>query len=276
MANALIKSVGEIGMERLQECVEHAGSKFLSTIRTCFAVSKKGRAEAFGTCFFLKVDSKPYLVTAGHVIDHSDTSTIYITAGTQLKTLTGEFMTSVSPNGNRDKDHYDFAFLELTEAQCAEFQVTHFIEENMISANKADTSKRTYMALGFPASAQKVEWDKPIAHTNAVSHTGFHKHNPQLLSRLKLSGDEHFSIKRDKRVKAFNGPMCNAISIKGASGGVLIDLGPIDPAKLAPNAPCTALLAGLLIEFTRERIVLALKLQVILDAIQKPSLRCAR
>jgi hypothetical protein len=91
-----------------------------------------------------------------------------------------------------------------------------------------------------------------------------------LAKRLGVSGAEHFFIVHDKRVLTFSGQKKNAVKPQGASGGVLIDLGPFDPEKLRPDAPCVGLLAGLLIEHhSVARRIVAVRIQIVLEQIGK-------
>ncbi|WP_434034901.1 hypothetical protein [Cupriavidus sp. a3] len=266
--NGLIKTIGEIGLERLEECSTWAGQRFLPSVRTCFWSDVRGRAEAFGTCFLMRVQGKPFLVTAGHVIDKNEGGqrTIYVASGNRLSPLQATFYTTAGPDGQRGKDHYDFAFAELSDFQCKELAADSFIDETMVSANQAAPERRAYMTLGFPASKQKVAWDKPIAYTEPWTFVGFHKHKPELATKLEVSGEHHFFVDRDERVRNFKGERQNAVKPHGTSGGILIDLGPFDFAKLEPGSQCTALLAGLIIEHHKEhRAIVAVRIQLVIE-----------
>ncbi len=270
MTDRLVKTIAEIGLERLEECSRVVGAQFLPSVRVCFGVDARDRPDAFGTCFLMRVEGRPFLVTAAHVIDENAHTTIYVAGGNKLIQLEAQFLATEKPDDGRNADHYDFAFTELSEEQCADLAADILIEEHHVSANQAPTANRAYMTLGFPATRQEVDWQKPVVRTEPWTFVGFDRPDPSLAKRLGVSGAEHFFIVHDKRVLTFSGQKKNAVKPQGASGGVLIDLGPFDPEKLRPDAPCVGLLAGLLIEHhSVARRIVAVRIQIVLEQIGK-------
>jgi hypothetical protein len=270
MNDKLVKTIAEIGLERLEECSRIVGSRFLPSVRVCFGVDARDQPDAFGSCFLLRVEGRSFLVTAAHVIDENAHTTIYVGGGNKLVQLEAKFLATEKPGDRRGADHYDFAFTELSEEQCADLAADTLIDERQVSANQAPSANRAYMTLGFPATMQKVVWKKPIVRTESWTFIGFDRPDPDLAKRLSVSGADHFFIVHDKRVLTFSGNRQNAVKPQGASGGVLIDMGPFDPEKLRPDSPCIGLLAGLLIEHHSDaRRIVAVRIQMVLDQIAK-------
>lgn len=81
---------------------------------------------------------------------------------------------------------------------------------------------------------------------------------------LGVTGTHHFAIRFEDRVKTFAGREKDAPDPEGASGGILIDLGNFDPAKLAPSAACVGLL------YRREyRAIVATDIQVAIEQMRR-------
>jgi hypothetical protein len=77
-------------------------------------------------------------------------------------------------------------------------------------------------------------------------------------------------LKFEKKSKAFTGETTDSITPHGSSGGVLIDLGRIDPQSLSSSSQFTPRLAGILIEHhPASKAILAVKIQSIIEVIRK-------
>ena len=264
-----LKTIAEIGLERLDKCSQTIGQIFFKAVRPCFALDELNHPVAFGSCFFIGIDGTRYFVTAAHVIDESVHTPIYVGSGANFVPITGLFSTTIKPDGSREKDRYDFAYVELSDKQCEEMQIDFVITEDMISKNRIRKESRGYMALGFPEQMQLVNYDARKAFTEAWTYIGFHSPNRDLNEALGITGDEHFTIRFESRVKTFKGRERDAIEPRGASGGILIDLGSFDPEKLHPDAPCKGLLAGILIEHHWEQeTILATDIQFVISCIR--------
>lgn len=248
---SLLKSISEIGLERLDVCSKIVGQRFFKAVRPCFALDEFNQPVAVGSCFFMELNGTRYLVTAAHVLDEAELSPIYIASGTSFAPLTGLFSVTSKPGGKRSNDRHDFAFVELTQQQCEEMSADFFITEDMISQNRTRKERRAYMALGFPERMQLVNYGEHMAFSEAWTYVGFHRHADALNASLEITGERHFSIRFEDRVKTFKGTERDALDPRGVSGGILIDLGNFDPAKLRPDEPCKGLLAGILIEHHR-------------------------
>lgn len=265
-----LKTIGEIALERLDICSTEVGQQFFSAVRPCFVLDDINQPVAVGSCFFLQLDGSRYLLTAAHVLDEAENNQVYVSAGSGFELLTGLFGVTEKPGGDRNNDYYDFAFVELSDAQCDNLGATSFITESMISHNRSDKERRGYMALGFPEQMQLTNYDVRRIFTEAWTYVGFHRPNQALNESLGISGEQHFAIRFDQRVKTFKGAERDAPNPKGTSGGILIDLGNFDPEKMRPNTPCTGLLSGILIEHRCEHgIILAADIRFIVEQMRR-------
>lgn len=270
----LIVSQGEAVRAWIKERTSQAQASFFPSVRPVYWATPSGTAEAIGSSFLLRVDGKRYFVTAAHVLDLNQQSTLYVGGGNALEPITGIAGVTKAPASGRADDKFDFAFMELPEDFANRLGVDVFIDVTKISQNRGSLEGRCYVALGYPASRNKP---KPISVTGthvcgkawAYSSTAYTDEN--VFNAVGASTDTHLLLKFAKKSKAFTGEITSSITPQGASGGVLIDLGRIDLQSLSPSAQFTPRLAGILIEHhAASKAILAVKIQSIIEAIRKP------
>lgn len=232
-----------------------------------------GIAEAIGSAFLLRVDGKRYFVTAAHVLDLNQQATLYVAGSNALEPIAGIAGITRAPASGRVDDKFDFAFMELSDDFSSRLGVDAFIDANEISQNRGTLDGRCFMALGYPASRNK---SKPISVTGthvrgkAWAYSATTYTDEKVFNVLGASQDWHLLLKFAKKSKAFTGEVTASITPHGASGGVLIDLGRIDPQSFSPTAQFTPRLAGILIEHhAASKAILAVKIQAIIEAIRK-------
>lgn len=270
LSEKLIKTAAQIGLERLDLCSRLARERILPAVRVCYGVDDRQRAEAFGTCFLLRVSGRPFLVTAAHVIDKNKYTTIYIGGAGNLVQLEATFLATEAPREVRANDHFDFAFTELTDSQCTDLSANVLIDESEVSSNQAPSQDRFYMAVGYPAARQRVVWGQTVVRTDPWTYIGVDRPRPELSEKLSVDQPTHFFLGYDKYAKTFDGNLQNAIQPAGSSGGVLVDLGPMGLDQYRRESPCVALLAGVLIEHhANHKAILAVKIQLVLEQIRR-------
>lgn len=106
---ATIKTQQEIYAEVISERRDQAKAKFGGAIRPIYGSTETGQPDHIGSCTLLKVGGGSQLLTAAHVIDMNEQSTLYIAGETKLVALEADFFATNKPEGNRDNDKYDFA-----------------------------------------------------------------------------------------------------------------------------------------------------------------------
>ena len=272
----IIRTIRDLAMERAEKCNVAVGKRFLSAVRPIYGTTKSGapRPEPIGTCTLLAYLGAHFVVTAAHVIDHAEHTTLYIgpLEGDFVK-IEGQFQCTTAPGGKRSDDHFDFAFWRLPDALVEPLnQGDGFIREDEISHNRGYTNGRQYMLVGYPVSKNKrtIKPNQLSIKPIPFSYQGSHLNRPELFASLRLSGEEHILIHHQERSARFDGSVDNSIGLVGASGGPLVDLGPTRPEDLDPSAPCIGLLAGIAIEdHPRSEAVLFVKIQTVLSQIQK-------
>ncbi len=273
MVTGLIVSQEEAVRVWIKERTSQAQASFFPSVRPVYRATPSGIAEAIGSAFLLRVDGKRYFVTAAHVLDLNQQATLYVAGSNALEPIAGIAGITRAPASGRVDDRFDFAFMELSDDFSSRLGVDAFIDANEISQNRGTLDGRCFMALGYPASRNK---SKPISVTGthvrgkAWAYSATTYTDEKVFNVLGASQDWHLLLKFAKKSKAFTGEVTASISPHGASGGVLIDLGRIDPQSFSPTAQCTPRLAGILIEHhAASKAILAVKIQAIIEAIRK-------
>lgn len=189
-----------------------------------------------------------------------------------LEMITGIAGVTKAPASGRSGDKYDFAFMELPEDFIGRLGADSFIDANDVTQNRGALDGRCFMAFGYPASRNKA---KPISVTgthvrakawaySATVHT-----DAKVFDAVGVSPENHLLLKFDKKSKTFTGETTSSITPNGASGGILADLGRVDPQSLSPSAQLTPRLAGILIEHhPKSKAILAVKIQSVINAIR--------
>lgn len=145
----LIISQGEAVRAWIKERTSQAQASFFPSVRPVYWATPSGTAEAIGSSFLLRVDGKRYFVTAAHVLDLNQQSTLYVGGSNALEPITGIAEVTKAPASGRAEDKFDFAYMELPEDFANRLGVDVFIDVNEISQNRGMLDGRCYMALGY-------------------------------------------------------------------------------------------------------------------------------
>jgi len=262
-------------LKRQSECVTELGRRYLCAVRPIYGGKPNDpiMAEPIGSCVLLRFKGAPFLITAAHVFDHHTSTGLGVgPLEGRLVRIKGQFHSTGSV-ANRANDHYDFAFWRLAEETAnALDQRDGFIREDEIAQHEGDMNGRQYVVLGFPLSKNKktVQRAAKSIKPEPVSYQGMRVERPKLLEELCLSGNDHFLVKRERRTSGYDGTIDNAIGLRGASGGALIDRGPSSLENLLPGTPCYGKLAGIFIEhYDNHEALLFTKIEVILKEMAR-------
>ncbi|MER8438315.1 serine protease [Mesorhizobium sp. M1312] len=261
-----IKTINEITREYLDDAAKAALAKFRDAVRPIYGVTDKGAPDHIGTALLLELPEGHFLLTAAHVVDHNQGTSLYLGAD-KFALLQFEALVTTSPDGNRGSDHADFAIARLDADLLAKLSAAKFVTEADISRSGVSTEGRTYTCLGYPNSKNRVKPHKgPKVTPMLLPYTSTGKPAAQL---PKIAKDE-FHILVDynaKYVRDEHGKKVSATDMHGCSGGAIVDLGKISPDAL--SAPFGPKLAALFIEgHAKEKVILGTRVSAILAAVR--------
>lgn len=264
-------SINEIIRARINKCSDKAAKKFINSVRPIYGASINGNPIHIGSCLLLQVDGNKYIVTAAHIIDENKTSSLYIGGKHELVLIEGDFLCTSRPDGDRSKDHYDFALMKLNSDLVKKIGYKHYCSENELVTTYLNPKGRCYLALGYPHSRnKKINLSKKSVKPYYLKYTSIIVSNEQLCKKLKITGNDHYFLSFDpKKSKDSSGNIVNSVAPRGISGGALIDLGDFSkPYNLLDTAPCTAKLTGMMIEnHPDQKAMVAVSIRIIIDQI---------
>jgi hypothetical protein len=91
------------------------------------------------------------MVTAAHVFDNHQWSTLYTDGAGKVIQLEGDFKSTFAPDGDRALDHYDFSVSTVEPEFAARLGDVTYIGAGHISAGRRATNDRSiYLAVGYP------------------------------------------------------------------------------------------------------------------------------
>jgi len=265
----VIKTIDEISREYLDETAKFAREKFRDAVRPIYGVTERSNPDQIGSGLLLELPEGRFLLTAAHVLDHNGNTSLYL-GGDDFALLQFEALASRAPEGDRTKDHADFAIARLDSNTLGKLVGAKFITEAEISRSVALAPPRAYACLGYPNSKNKIKPHHGLAIVpKLLTYTSTGAPASQLMA---IANDElHVLVSYNaKYARDEDGKKVNAIKIQGCSGGAIVDLGPISPDALAD--PPDPKLAALLIEgHAAEKVILGTRLTAILAAARKHS-----
>ncbi|TWB45814.1 hypothetical protein [Nitrospirillum pindoramense] len=248
---------------------EAARAKFRDAIRPIYGINDKGDPDHIGSSILIFLDGKHYLLTAAHVIDHNQRTSLYLGAD-GFTELEFEVLMTSKPEDDRTKDHNDFAIAELNHTYVSKLSTAKFITENEINFSDDASESRLYACIGFPNSKNKISRHKTTSIIPKIGlYSGIGK--PTSILHNIANVDDHILVGHNsKRSRdGESGKIVNSIGLSGFSGGAIIDIGPKTAAASSSDVTFGPKLTALLIEkHDAEGVILGTRLTTICRTMQ--------
>jgi hypothetical protein len=268
----VIVSYGEALAEATKSKLETAPNKtatlYRGAIRSIYSL-KDGTniPEQLGTCLLLKLNGVPMLLTAAHIIDEHRTRPLFLGAG-RLHPISGDFLTTVAPGGDRKLDRYDFAVQKLPPSIVRALTPRDFITDREV-APALPPPDSFLVAMGYANSKHRwIDIESRKIQTRLWRYGAFRIGDSNRYNELNLNPDHHILMRYQKKSSTPSGRVERSVRPIGASGGAVFNLRRIThPDYLEPNKFPQPLLQGLLIEqIEGEDVIVAVNMRLILDA----------
>ena len=122
-----------------------------------YRVDGTGKPVLFGSAVLLQIADAYFLLTAAHVLDHNETSTLYYGVGGPLRVLVGvAHKSSLTAGTSRDNDKNDVGFMELEPAIVTNLGSGHrFLNIRNLQPNDTVHPGIVYELRGYPATRSK-------------------------------------------------------------------------------------------------------------------------
>lgn len=245
----------------MNECSDALAKKYLQSVKAIYGATENGKPDHIGSCVLLEYQGKNILVTAAHVIDQNKFTSLYVSGETNLVQIKGNCLITSAPNGDRDKDKFDFSILPISKELALAIGNAYFIPEIEWETQELPENERCCLALGFPNSRNKKSDPvknhiilEPFVYTSTI------KRDPTLLEEINFSPSDHYLLDFcSKHSKDSNGKITNSICPKGVSGGGLFLIENMaKPESYRPESECQGKFLGILIEQKKNKKVLVI------------------
>jgi hypothetical protein len=145
--------VAEYMIQKIAAQAEKESRKLLKHICAIYRVDAAANPEQFGTGVFLNVGDHYFLVTAAHVLDNNDDSTLYIPSNKSgdLVILEGASFKSVADGGDRNDDRTDVGVVVLKSDLEDEIGRDSFLSVALTDVDDIGKQGDIYIAMGYPA-----------------------------------------------------------------------------------------------------------------------------
>ncbi len=256
---ATIKTVSELTLERMDKCSDALAKKYLLSVRAIYGATENGKPDHIGSCVLLDYHGEKILVTAAHVIDENDFTSLYISGENKLVQIVVSCLITAKPNNDRDKDKFDFAVLPISDELASNLGDVYFIPESNWELHDLPAKDRYCLALGFPNSRnKKIDAARNIVKLEPFVYTSTLKSDPELFEEIEFSIADHYLLDFcSKHSKDSSNKITNSIRPKGVSGGGLFLIEDMaNPDSYRPEAECSGKFLGILIEQRKNKKVL--------------------
>ena len=271
----IIKTVDEIVRDRMNECTDILAKEYLKSVRPIYGSTEHGKPYHIGSCVLIEVSNLKYLITAAHVIDHNEITTLYVSGANDLIQIEAEALITNPSNGNRDDDKLDFAILLLPTEIIEKLGDVIFLNESLILNSPPTTKGKMYLALGFPNSKnKKVNNPEKKVTQNPFVYSSTLNLDAKIFNEVGATENQHYLLDFcSKHSKDENNNIVNSIAPKGASGGGLFFMEDMNnPESYRPDTSCTGKLVGILIEnHKNQKVIMATKISVVINALTNSS-----
>ena len=145
------------------EGTEIASKTALPATSPIYGATVRGMAEPIGSCTLFVARDRHFLITAAHVVDHNEDTTLYLPGHGTLAVILGtSHQTRLPVSGLREDDHVDIAVLELDTDSVSSIGGSFLTEED-IDEDDPGLPDCVYMAVGYPLSKNRRKIN-PMKH----------------------------------------------------------------------------------------------------------------
>jgi hypothetical protein len=266
----VVRSVDDSIRERANDCAGRVMEQFGRAILPIYLSDRRFRTHV-GTCTLVRIDGKQLLVTAAHVFDKRKIGQLWVGGEDSLVPLTGKFMETKAPDGERKKDHYDFAAIEVGLELARQLGDVTYIGPDSISNNRRQPEKKVlYLCVGYPNSKNKdIHATKREINAGLLNHIapGHLKHDG-VGSWAKTTADHLFIDIPKRHAKNVGGQRINAVQPTGISGGAVFYMGDFaDYESYSPRSSVRPMLESIIIErYTEARVLVSVLIATIVKA----------
>lgn len=257
MSDRIVKTNDELIDQYFKECENHILQKYSNAVYPIYGANEHKEPEHIGSCFIVEKDKIKYLITAHHVLEHLESTNLYIGTLNGLIPIRGE-------SAYFNKEHkIDMAAIRLESSIDLNYFLTDFIYN--------DSMRHNYdygIFLGYPNTRNKKVAKK--RKIEILAYLDKFNYNSDIFKSLKIKQDDYFAINYySKKVVNSDGLIGSYIQPEGISGCPLMMLN-ITANSYRYNTLPEAQICGVVVEgHADKKLVLALRSKFIFILINK-------
>jgi hypothetical protein len=186
----------------------------------------KGKSEkalfALGSCFFLHVWGKTFLVTASHVARETADNDLFIPIATDVEAVEGEFHYTGDWKHPPEEDRIDLAFLELPERISSRLPSGSFFTASEWDENDKIVPTSVYLVCGWPGKRNDPNPRGGVLPRSPIAYRDYSL-LPRDYAKYGIASGTHYAIRFDrKRALDDNHLLVVPPRLKGISGSPLM------------------------------------------------------
>jgi len=203
------------------------------------------------------VTAHSFLVTAAHVLDENEQTTLYVGGADELIELSGP---------SKRHDTFDFGFLDISDTPPDQWSRYRFVSTPDVDVDDIPSDHTLYAFLGYPETKNKpLPGRKFRLSTTAFTLVGS---TLERYASLQLNPPTHFVGEFDrKRQIDSEGRLATGPNPHGISGGGMWRLGHVDELASGTNSEK---LIGVGLEYRKsERILVGVSVSLVVAALRE-------
>lgn len=211
---------------KLNQCQENILSEYKNSVRAIYGSTEQGAPVHIGSCVLIEALGSKFLVTAKHVLDEGERTSLYVDGSSELVLIEGtQYFAScaadvASGKEIKRKDKIDVSVMSLSARMIEELGDVGYIGEEQVYTEQNWPDSKLCTLIGYPNSQnKKVDMVSKNIKKTAFIYSSFLKTDDKLFKSVLASKNDHYLLGFcGKYAKDENGKNTNQIAPKGISG----------------------------------------------------------
>ena len=141
--------------KRLRENLKEAERRMQHAVCPIFGIDRRDRPQLIGSSVLLRVKEQSFLVTAAHVLDLNNQSTLHVGGPTELIELGGTSCRVRPPASGRRDDILDFGIVDISNTPPERWSRYRFLTTHDLDVDDVPTVHTLYGFVGFPETRNR-------------------------------------------------------------------------------------------------------------------------
>jgi hypothetical protein len=259
--------------ERLRGALRQAERRVQHAVCPIYGINDRGEPELLGSSILLKLPTRALLVTAAHVLDKNEHTTLYFGGTERLVELAGPSFRVPRPASGRLKDTLDFGFIDISDVAPDQWSRYRFVTPGDIDVDDLPVAHTLYAFVGYPETRNRPKLGRKF-QLSTTAYVLVSSASTRYAA-LGLNQLTHFVGDFDRRKQFDSGKAVVAgPDPHGISGGGVWRMG--GPSEFA-NGTNAEKLIGIGIEYRKsDRVLIGVRVGLVVSAILAAAPELAR